>query len=373
MGTWRGLQVAFLLGSLFMILLIIVYWDDVGGFSLHPFQDLKHGSLHSGCCSPIFTRASLSVSTMQTQTGSSTTVPTITSSTTFLSKGAAKKHTEEEQKKVKSRKYEENKRTHVLVDKSEQEVRKQRIMNMCSGSDTVEFPGRTRAFEQIPNRELDHLIVDDTHQIIYCYVPKVACTNWKRVMVVLAQSLISPSSGKPYTDPEAVPPDLVHNSSLHLTFAKPNEDFYRQFGSVMLRRYGNVSGSLPETAAEAFAAGIKPTFQQFITYLLDPETEKESIFNEHWRQVYRLCHPCQVKYNFIGRLETLETDAEQLLKDLKVDHLLRFPSGARNRTATSWEKDWFAQIPITKRRELYKLYQPDFELFGYPKPDSVLH
>lgn len=39
-------------------------------------------------------------------------------------------------------------------------------------------------------------------------------------MVVLSQSLISQSSGKPYTDPEAVPPDLVHNSSLHLTFAK---------------------------------------------------------------------------------------------------------------------------------------------------------
>lgn len=67
---------------------------------------------------------------------------------------------------------------------------------------------------------------------------------------------------------------------------RPNEDFYKQFGSVMLRRYANVSGSLPDTAAEAFAAGVKPTFQQFITYLLDPETEKESIFNEHWRQVF---------------------------------------------------------------------------------------
>lgn len=89
-------------------------------------------------------------------------------------------------------------------------------------------------------------------------------------------------------------------------------------------------------------------------------------------QVYRLCHPCQVKYDFIGKLETLETDAEHLLKLLKVDNL-HFPSGARNRTAASWERDWFAKIPIAMRRELYKLYEPDFELFGYPKPDSVLH
>ncbi|KAM3623303.1 uncharacterized protein V6R79_009766 [Siganus canaliculatus] len=368
-----------------MILLIIVYWDDVGGFRLYP----PHEPRRQETTAPPQT-------TSRTRTSSSSTAAPST---------AALAPAEEEQRREGGREGEE-----------QQEERKRRILDVCSGQSGVEFPGRTRAFEQIPNRELDHLIVDDTHQIIYCYVPKVACTNWKRVMVVLSQSLISPSSGKPYTDPESVPPDLVHNSTLHLTFAKfwrhygslsrhlmalklqhytkflfvrdpfvrlisafrnkfgrPNEDFYKQFGSVMVRRYGNASSTLPQTAAEAFAAGVKPTFQQFVSYLLDPETEKENAFNEHWRQVHRLCHPCQVKYDFIGRLETLETDAEQLLRLLDVDRLVRFPSGARNRTATSWERDWFAQIPVATRRELYKLYEADFELFGYPKPDSMLH
>ncbi|XP_024914429.1 carbohydrate sulfotransferase 12 isoform X2 [Cynoglossus semilaevis] len=408
MGVWRGLRVAFVLGSVFMILLIIVYWDDVGGFNLYPLQDHKRCPLQSPSC-PRTTTPSPSTAGLQSRS------PLPVSTTIFSTKGGgAAVEDRQEQREVKTTGGEgEQKRISSRRLDVEQEERKQRIMDVCSDLD---FPGRTRSFEQIPNRELDHLIVDDTNQIIYCYVPKVACTNWKRVMVVLSQALISPSSGKPYTDPEAIPPDLVHNATLYLTFAKfwrhygslsrhlmalklqhytkflfvrdpfvrlisafrnkfgrPNEDFYKQFGSVMLRRYGNISESLPEKAAQAFAAGIKPTFQQFVSYLLDPETEKENIFNEHWRQIYRLCHPCQVKYDFIGRLETLESDADHLLKLLDVDHLLHFPSGARNRTAASWERDWFSQIPLTMRRELYKLYQPDFELFGYPKPDSVLH
>ncbi|XP_029911959.1 carbohydrate sulfotransferase 12 [Myripristis murdjan] len=425
MGTWRGLRVAFIIGSLFMILLIIVYWDDVRGFSLYPLQDPKHEPLDLALIPQTTPVPSCSISASTVRPSPLLSLPTTRSSTpphpSEQEEGrAAVKRIDEEMAVTKGERKledeEEEEREKKRVDNSHQEERKQRLADVCAGKGSLEFPGKTRAFDQIPNRELDHLIVDDTHQIIYCYVPKVACTNWKRVMVVLSQSLVSPSSGKPYTDPEAVPPDLVHNSSIHLTFAKfwrhygslsrhlmalklqhytkflfvrdpfvrlisafrnkfgkPNEDFYRQFGSVMLSRYGNVSGGVPKTAAEAFAAGIKPTFQQFITYLLDPQTERETAFNEHWRQVYRLCHPCQIQYDFIGRLETLETDSEQLLRILGVDHLIRFPTGARNRTAASWERDWFAQIPMDMRRKLYKLYEPDFELFGYPKPDSVLH
>lgn len=182
MGTWRGLRVAFVLGSLFMILLIIVYWDDVGGFNLYPLQDPKHESLHSDSYPQATTGPSRPTSSSRAQTGSSFTLPTTASSTTLVTeetRGAAEEHIEEEgkdkqeQKKEESTEDEEKERSRTAVDDGEQEARKKRIMDMCSGNDAVEFPGRTRAFEQIPNRELDHLIVDDTHQIIYCYVPKV--------------------------------------------------------------------------------------------------------------------------------------------------------------------------------------------------------
>lgn len=53
-----------------------------------------------------------------------------------------------------------------------QEQRRKLLQEMCS-NDSVVFPGKNRSFDDIPNKELDHLIVDDRHGIIYCYVPKV--------------------------------------------------------------------------------------------------------------------------------------------------------------------------------------------------------
>lgn len=55
---------------------------------------------------------------------------------------------------------------------SNQEQRQRLLQEMCA-NDSLAFPGKNRSFDDIPNKELDHLIVDDRHGIIYCYVPKV--------------------------------------------------------------------------------------------------------------------------------------------------------------------------------------------------------
>ncbi|RXN18511.1 carbohydrate sulfotransferase 12-like protein [Labeo rohita] len=277
----------------------------------------------------------------------------------------------------------------------------------------MNFKEKSITFDQIPNKALNHLIVDDRHGVIYCFVPKVACTNWKRVMIVLSQNLKAPD-GAPYLDPLDIPLTMIHNSTLHKTFnklwmrfgrysrplmhhklknytkflfvrdpfvrlisafrdkfVKPDEYFYNMYGSVMLRRYANISEP-PDSVKEAFAEGIRLSFTHFIKYLLDPQTEEEKPFNEHWQQMYRLCHPCQIEYDFIGKLETLDEDTEHLLKILGLDNYIHFPPGYENRTALDWEQEWFANISVADRRKLYRLYETDFRLFEYDKPETLL-
>ncbi|XP_044089082.1 carbohydrate sulfotransferase 12 [Neovison vison] len=417
MTKTRLFRLWLVLGSVFMVFLIIVYWDNVGTahFYLHtsfprphplaPLPTPTHGAEKEFMSDvDAFLQKLLGGSLKQNApSGKRTEQPSVPASNRPVLSNA--------EESVRGYDWSTRDAQQGPDPGGQQAERRSVLRGLCANASFV-FPTKERSFDDIPNYELNHLIVDDRHGVIYCYVPKVACTNWKRVMIVLSESLLD--RGTPYRDPLDIPREYVHNSSTHLTFNKfwrrygkfsrhlmkiklkkytkflfvrdpfvrlisafrskfqlENEEFYRKFAVPMLKMYANRSG-LPASVSEAFSAGLKVSFANFIQYLLDPRTEKLAPFNEHWRQVHRLCHPCQIDYDFVGKLETLDQDAAQLLRLLKVDKLLHFPPSYRNRTASSWEEDWFATIPLAWRQQLYKLYEADFVLFGYPKPENLL-
>lgn len=57
----------------------------------------------------------------------------------------------------------------------EQISRQEQLLKVC---DTIKN-------SQITYSQLDHILIDHHHKLLYCYVPKIACTNWKRVLMVL--------------------------------------------------------------------------------------------------------------------------------------------------------------------------------------------
>ncbi|KAG7243249.1 hypothetical protein INR49_011688 [Caranx melampygus] len=280
----------------------------------------------------------------------------------------------------------------------QQEPRKRLIKEVCG--DREVFSKGNHSVDDLSRGNLQHIYVDDTHGLMYCYIPKVACSNWKRVMAVLKR-------GRPYQDPMSFTPYFVHFSNgltllssfsnteikvklKHYTkfmfvrdpfvrlisafrdkFMNPREYYYQNYGRYMLVHYGNQSNP-PKKVDEAFQSGVRPSFYNFIQYLVDPLTQRRGPFQEHWRQMHQLCHPCHIQYDFIGHQETLQEEAEDLLMSLGLQNDIKFPAAYENVTSSGSVLDWFRGVPLEDRRKLYKVYEADFRLFGYTMPAELL-
>ncbi|RVE56397.1 hypothetical protein OJAV_G00220700 [Oryzias javanicus] len=268
------------------------------------------------------------------------------------------------------------------------QARRDQVVDACRT-----YSASSRKRRVLTPGDLKHLVVDEDHELIYCYVPKVACTNWKRVMMVLT------SRGK-YTDPMKIPSNEAHIPSnlktlnqysiseinhrlknyLKFIFVrepferlvsayrnkftlKYNSSFHKRFGTRIIRRYRK------NATQDALVNGDDVKFKEFIEYLVDPATQKDGPLNEHWQTVYQLCHPCHIHYDMVGKYETLEEDSNYLLELVGVGNFLRFPSYAKStRTTDIMTAQFFSNISSQQQIQVYQLYKMDSTCLTTPYP-----
>jgi hypothetical protein len=126
-------------------------------------------------------------------------------------------------------------------------------------------------------------------------------------------------------------------------------------------------------------------FDEFVRYIVDP-ANKPSDFNFHWRPQFDLCLPCRINYDFVGHLETLQTDAHAVLTRLgpPASHV-QFPTvdpdnvhGSHRVTATAVASaghctNWTARLKrkyaSVSNNDIERLktvvYANDMKVFGY--------
>ncbi|KAG7275902.1 hypothetical protein CRUP_009591 [Coryphaenoides rupestris] len=252
----------------------------------------------------------------------------------------------------------------------------------------------TRKRRVLTPEDLKHVMVDDRHGLLYCYVPKVACTNWKRVLMVLT------GAAGPRRDPLAIPAHEAHvagnlrtlseyspaeinrrlRSYLKFVFVREpferlvsayRNKFTRSYNTAFHKRYGTeiVRRHRPNPRPEALEAGDDVSFAEFVYYLVDPATQRQEPFNEHWERVHSLCHPCLIHYDVVGKYETLEQDSSYVLRLAGAEDQVEFPTSAKStRTTGDMAAEFFRDIKPFYQRKLYNLYRMDFLLFNYSTP-----
>lgn len=242
--------------------------------------------------------------------------------------------------------------------------------------------------------------------MLYCYVPKVACTNWRRVMLVLSgkvrvKNVLDIKAGDVHGRYKRLIPALSDFSKSEIQYRLDNyfkfmfvrEPFERLLSAWRNKFQSNMSSSLyfrkqfGRSIVRRFRASeevsfkeqqkdtpekVKVRFDEFLQYLVDP-VRKEGL-NEHWAKYHRLCRPCFVQYDFVGKYETINRDADHVLRSVHADHMVNFPKRSatyKHNSTSSYVEDYYKDIEPSLLRRVYRSYQADFELFRYALPEVL--
>ena len=266
----------------------------------------------------------------------------------------------------------------TVLPSNEQSQRKRTLRRFCSS-----FPTNI-----LTKLTLKDSIYSTKYKVVYCPIPKVATSNWKRIFQAL--------EGRA-TDPMEISKGVVHQlnfstfkninryeqnilmnrfytflfvrhpferllSAYKDKFDNPNNNYYpKQIGSIILKKFRNGTDNAD------YSSGKGVTFVEFIKYVID-EFEKENVVDNHWDTIHNLCQPCQVKYDYIGKFETLFEDSDNVFREIGVDEVLAFPdrgSGKHPVKKSLLLFKMFSELPSNTLNKLYQIYSADFEAFGY--------
>uniref|UniRef100_A0A4X2KIS7 Carbohydrate sulfotransferase n=1 Tax=Vombatus ursinus TaxID=29139 RepID=A0A4X2KIS7_VOMUR len=239
---------------------------------------------------------------------------------------------------------------------------------------------------------VSRIYVEDRHKILYCEVPKAGCSNWKRILMVLnglASSAYNITHnavhyGKhlkkldsfdlkgiytrlnTYTKAVFVRDPMERLvSAFRDKFEHPNSYYHPVFGKAIIKKYR------PNAYEEEINNGSGVKFKEFIHYLLD--SHRPVGMDIHWERVSKLCYPCVINYDFVGKFETLEEDANYFLQLIGAPRGLKFPNfkdrhSSDERTNADVVRQYLKDLSNMERQLIYDFYYLDYLMFNYTTP-----
>ncbi|XP_051058091.1 carbohydrate sulfotransferase 9 isoform X2 [Phodopus roborovskii] len=247
-----------------------------------------------------------------------------------------------------------------------------------------------------PQSNLFHMVsriyVEDKHRILYCEVPKAGCSNWKRVLMVLnglASFALNISHDTVHYGKHLKTLDSFDLKGVHMRlntytkavfvrdpmerlvsafrdkFEHPNSYYHPVFGKAIIKKYR------PNASAEALNNGSGVKFKEFVYYLLD--AHRPVGMDIHWEKVSKLCYPCLINYDFVGKFETLEEDANYFLQLIGAPTELKFPNfkdrhSSDERTSAHVVRQYLKDLSRAERQRIYDFYHLDYLMFNYTAP-----
>ena len=107
------------------------------------------------------------------------------------------------------------------------------------------------------------------------------------------------------------------------------------------------SSAYKKWAANLGMAKISISFSDFVDYWLTGGLKHD----EHFQTIFTLCQPCHVRYDYYGNFDTLEHDAEVLIKHIKSDSVFLRDSYYKDGEQTSvTAPEYYSQLSTKQKK-----------------------
>ncbi|XP_072024338.1 carbohydrate sulfotransferase 11-like [Amphiura filiformis] len=251
---------------------------------------------------------------------------------------------------------------------------------------------------KVHHAHLRHILVSDEYRTLYCYVPKAACTNWKKAFLYLngmvenedearllahKQNKLNKTTLAKYSEEEAL--FRLQNYSKFIFVRNPMTRIlsgYREKFALSERRgRRNWSVNLGNAIHFQFSnhtltnfrdlprSGFNVSFREFVRYLGSKRARFDLPGSEHWKPMTDMCFPCHVQYDAIGKFETFDFDAKQILRTLKRDDLqkvvLEKSDHSTGSSGGATLRKYYSELTRSEMKGLNWRYRTDISLFGY--------
>ena len=258
-------------------------------------------------------------------------------------------------------------------------TRIERIRKMCVD----------RGWEENMTRiSLDFILTDDKHRMLYCPIPKVACSTFKHLLI--------DSSGIAHAADINVHVKSVQESFGIKTLASYSQaeinyrlDNYFKFLVVrhpfdrLMSTFHEKFDGNPLNYATFYSDVVEEHFGDYMArdsrdrilvnvsqFLELVATEPIRFYDRHWKSYHRYCHPCSIQYDHVVYLETLEDDIGTVMDHFKnligTKSVLSYHNMKRN-ASDRLEEVYrvFSDLRPEIMARLMYIYEPDFDVFGY--------
>lgn len=194
------------------------------------------------------------------------------------------------------------------------------------------------------NAVKEHLTIDKKQKLVYCAIEKIGCTFWKRVFQIISgfRNVTDPfqiqgiRAYEGYLTAKGMPFDRIHYILKHSTkfmfvrepyerllsgyvdklFA-PNAAYWSFIGTFIVTQFR------PNATKRAKLCGDDVTFEEFVRYFINSQ-HNNMRRDAHFVPNFEHCRPCEIDYEYIGKLETFEEDTLYLLEKFDLSDKVKF-------------------------------------------------